>query len=86
MALQPGPLTDAIELAYETEWKAVKPNPLPAAGKDDRRLLFAGVARGVLQYLSDHHDELILTIKAKDQAGQAATFTITGTDLGITTS
>jgi len=86
MALEPGQLTDAIELAYETEWKAIKPNPLPTAGKDDRRLIFAGVARGVLQYLSDHHDELINSINATDQGGQAVTFTVTGTDLGIKTS
>jgi hypothetical protein len=86
VALEPGAMTDAIELGYETEWKLAKPNPLPDAGKDDRRLLFAGIARGVLQYLSDHQNELLVTLKTKDEAGLAATLTVTETDLGITIS
>jgi hypothetical protein len=79
-------MTDAIETAYELEWKKVKPNPLPDAGKDDRRLLFAGVARGVLQYLSDHHNELLTTLKTKDENGLVATLQVTEADLGITIS
>lgn len=86
MALQPGALTNAIESAYEAEWAKAKPNPLPEAGKDDRKLLFAGVARGILQYLSDHHNELITAIKAQDEGGSEVTLQITETDLGITMS
>ena len=79
-------MTDAIEKAYETEWAKVKPNPLPDAGKDDRRLLFAGVARGVLQYLSDHQNELLTTLKTQDDGGAKATFQVLETDLGIDVS
>jgi hypothetical protein len=85
MALEPGSLTDAIETAYETEWAKVKPNPLPDAGKDDRRLLFAGVARGILQYLSDHHDELLTSITTLDESQEQITTQVTGAGLGIST-
>jgi hypothetical protein len=85
MALEPGALTDAIEAAYETEWPKVKSNPLPDAGKEDRRLLFAGVARGILQYLSDHRDELLTSITTVDESQQQITVQVTGLGLGIST-
>lgn len=83
MALQPDAMTDAIETAYAAEWSKVKPSPLPDAGKDDRRLIFAGVARGVLQYLSDHHNELLTTLKVQIEGGDEMTLQVTETDLGI---
>jgi hypothetical protein len=86
MALKPGEMTDAIETGYEAEWAVAKPNPLPDAGKEDRRLLFAGIARGILQYLSDHHNELLTTITTQDEVGTTATLQITETDLGIDVS
>lgn len=86
MALQPNAMTDAIEQAYETEWAKVKPNPLPDAGKDDRRLLFAGVARGVLQYLSDHQSELLATLQTQDDGGVKASFQVLDATLGIDVS
>jgi hypothetical protein len=76
-------MTDTIEAAYAAEWKKVKPNPLPDAGKDDRRLLFAGVARGVLQYLSEHQNELITGLKATGPDNVATAFQVQETDLGI---
>lgn len=77
-------MTDAIEAAYKTEWSKVKSTALPDAGKDDRRLIFAGVARGILQYLHDHQNELLTTLKTKDDNGVQATFQVQETDLGIT--
>jgi hypothetical protein len=46
LPLTPDAMTDAIETACEKELAKAKPNPLPAAGKDDHRLLFAGIAGG----------------------------------------
>jgi hypothetical protein len=76
-------MTDAIEAAYKTEWGKVKSNPLPDAGKDDRRLIFAGVARGILQYLHDHQSELLTTLKTQDDSGVQYNFQVSETDLGI---
>jgi hypothetical protein len=83
MALQPDAMRDAMEAAYELEWPKVKPNPLPGTGKDDRLLLFAGVARGLLQYLSDHHNELLTSLTTQDDSGVQATYQVQETDLGI---
>jgi hypothetical protein len=51
-------LAEEIDNALKMEWLAIKKQPLPDAGKDDRRLLFAAIAQGVLNYLLDHSAEL----------------------------
>lgn len=50
-------LTEAIEHALKMEWLAVKGESLPETGAEDRRLLLAAIAQGVLDYLKDHQDE-----------------------------
>jgi hypothetical protein len=51
-------LTGAIDAAFESEWSVARPgDALGSTGRDDRRVLFAAVARGVLAYLRDHKDE-----------------------------
>jgi hypothetical protein len=82
MALRPGELTDRIEAAFEAEWQRTKSIPLPAAGGEDRRLLFAAVARGVLGYLKDHEDELFRTITLRD-VGEDKAWTVTDANLDI---
>jgi hypothetical protein len=86
MSLTPSALTDAIEAGYELEWKNKKPNPLPESGTEDRRLLFAGIARGILQYLYDHHDELVTTITTQDSGGGQTTLDVVAANLGIDVS
>jgi hypothetical protein len=81
--LTPDALTDAIESAYEKEWKKKKSNPLPDAGKDDRRLLFAGVARGILEYLAANPTQILTSIKAADDAGVAYSLQVSETDWNI---
>lgn len=83
MALTPNDMTDAIEAAYEKEWAKAKPNPLPAMGKDNRRLLFAGIARGILEYLAGKQTEFLTSIKAKDPAGVQTTYQVLETDFNI---
>ena len=85
MALQPDGLTDAIESAYELEWSKKKPNPLAGAGEEDRRLLFAGVARGVLQYLADHQNEFLISLNGQDEGGAQISLQVQQTGLGIST-
>ena len=52
---------EAIENALKMEWLAVKGEALPDTGQDDRRLLFAAIAQGVLDYLKDRQDDFSLT-------------------------
>jgi hypothetical protein len=83
MALNVNELTAAIEAGFDREWTAAKGTPAPSAGKEDRRIMFAAVARGVLQYLKAQQDELLGSLTARDQNGVSYTFEVESTDLGI---
>jgi hypothetical protein len=83
MALNVNGLTAAIEAGFEREWQAAKGTPAPSAGQADRRIMFAAVARGVLQYLEDHQNELLRTITARQQGGESVAYTVVAADLGI---
>ena len=64
-SLEDGALTDSLALAIEEEFAAVyngvKNAPLPPTARKDMRLLFVGVARGVLRYLHEHEAGNIMT-------------------------
>ena len=50
---------EPIEAAMQDEWQTVKGKPLPAPlGREDRRILFVAIARGVLKYLHDHQIDI----------------------------
>jgi hypothetical protein len=52
-------LTGAIDAAFDAEWGSARPgDALGTVGRNDRRVLFAAVARGVLAYLHAHKDEI----------------------------
>jgi hypothetical protein len=56
-----------IEKAMQNEWLAVKGTALPSGpGDEDRKILFAAVAQGVLKYLYDHSAD-ISTIATGDE-------------------
>jgi hypothetical protein len=55
-----------IEDAMQEEWQAARGEPLPQPGAEDRRILFAAVAKGVLRYLHEHRDDLISTRRIAD--------------------
>jgi hypothetical protein len=46
-----GSLTEAMEQAFASEWFAVKNEELPGGGEQERKILFAAVAQGLLNYL-----------------------------------
>jgi hypothetical protein len=85
MPLIPSELTDAMQEAFKTEWAAAKKTPMPEAGGQDRRLLFAAVARGLLEYVAAHQAEALQTITFEDVAGQSVKHTVTDTAINITT-
>jgi hypothetical protein len=61
-----GSLAEAMEQAMREEWLAVKGVALPDQGRDDRRLLFVAVARGLFVYLKANEDELMNEIRLRD--------------------
>ncbi|MGH8636741.1 MAG: hypothetical protein ACREUZ_06345 [Burkholderiales bacterium] len=55
-------LAAEMEAAMKAEWLAVKGEPLPSpTGEEDRKIMFVAIARGLLQYLQDHRDEIFTT-------------------------
>ncbi len=60
-ALNPGDdsMTALIEQAMQEEWAAAYPGKsLPDAGRQDRLVMFAAIAKGVLRYLHRHQDSI----------------------------
>jgi len=78
-------LTDAIQAAFAQEWQVIKGGSPPNVGTEDRRLLFAAVARGLLQYLEDHEDELMTRITFDDSGQDRETHTVVSASLDIDT-
>lgn len=62
-------LASYIDQAMKNEWQLVKGEALPTgAGAEDRKILFAAIAQGVLKFLADHGSDLI-TSDASGDAG-----------------
>ena len=60
-------LAEYIDTAMQHEWQAVKGEPLPTSqGSDDRKILFAAIAQGVLKFLLDHRVDLVTTDDSAD--------------------
>jgi len=51
-------MTALIEQAMQDEWTAVYGKPLPDNGKQDRLVMFAAIAKGVLGYLHQNQDSI----------------------------
>lgn len=49
-------LAAEMEAAFETAWAKYQDEPLRAAGRTERQLLFSAVAQGLLRYLRDNDD------------------------------
>ena len=51
-----GSMAQAIETEYEAIWNSLKEEPLPNEGREDRRMLFVAIARGVMKHLEHFRD------------------------------
>jgi hypothetical protein len=67
VALEPVALTEAMMQALRVEWQAARGGPLPDAGAEDRRLLFAAVARGLLTQLAAEQDSLVRDVELRTE-------------------
>ena len=83
MSLNPSELIAAMENAFGQAWQTSKGSPLPQAGAEDRRLLFEGVARGLLHFIDDHQDEVLTEITFHEVGEDAQAHTVVGTKFDI---
>jgi hypothetical protein len=66
-----------IEKAMQNEWLAVKGTSLPGGpGDEDRKILFAAVAQGLLKYLYDHRADIATLTAGSDSHKHTADFTV----------
>ncbi len=82
MALTRAGLLGAIETAFAKEWQDAKGAPPSAQGAEDRRILFAAVARGLLAYLDAAGDDALSELSVKE-ASVDRTLTVTKTTWDI---
>jgi hypothetical protein len=66
-----GSMSAAIERAFAAEVMGAKLADLPAAGKDDRAMLFNAIAQGVLAYLRAHEDDLTIALSGLSSGATA---------------
>jgi hypothetical protein len=57
-----------LDKAMQNEWQARKGEELPkdGPGAEDRKILFAAIAQGVLKFLADHGGDLVTTDESGD--------------------
>jgi len=70
-SIDDGTLTAFIGAAMREEWLLARGEVLPddGPGAQDRRILFAAVAKGVLRYLYEHRGDLVTTLEHLEGLG-----------------
>ncbi len=87
MAIKAGTLADftgsmaqAMENALEEEYQRLKGEAMPAMGREDRQLMFAAIAQGVVRHLKDNHDafKVAVTVDGEPGSGKVDALNTTG--------
>jgi hypothetical protein len=76
-------LTDRIEQEFASVYAQSKGAPLPGVGGDDRRMLFAAVAGGVLAYLKANEDSVIDSLTVQEAGLDKKTLSVVEASLDI---
>jgi hypothetical protein len=83
MSIQASGLLTELENAFADQFQKAKGVPIPQAGSEDRRILLAAVAAGLLRYLANHQGELIESFHLSIDGGTPANYTVSDTSLDI---
>jgi len=78
-------MAQAMDDAMVDAYQKLKGSALPDKGKDDRRMLFVAVARGLLTYLKDHENEIFAAMKLTPGGGVAIDNQVNSVSLNIVT-
>ena len=76
-------MAKAIDEAMADVYLKLKGKALPEEGKEDRRLLFVAIARGVLKYFESHESELLSHLTVTHKIGPSIGHNVSGLDLNI---
>lgn len=82
-------LADSMALAMDDAmadaYQKLKGSALPDKGKDDRRMLFVAIARGLLTYLQNHENDTIAAMNLTPNGGVAFDSQVNSVSLNIVT-
>ena len=81
MALIASELADAMVAQLDEAWQIVKGEPFPGGSRDDARIMFLAIARGLLIYMEQHQNDTVSSITLS--GGSAVN--VTALNLNITT-
>lgn len=62
MALVATDLADTMVNQLDEAWQQVKGEPFPGGDRNDARIMFLAVARGLLLYLEAHQNDMVNSI------------------------
>src|SRR4051795_6626671 len=79
-------LADAIDAALRAEWSAAKGEPLPAAGAEDRRILCAAIAQGIVDWLKERQGDFIVSLTGTIPANLGVSFALDAPALTVSRS
>ncbi len=89
MPLKPDDMADAMLTALPQAWEDVKGVAFPGGSKDDQKVLFRAIARGLLKYLKNNQNEIMNTIDLvvpPGPGGTDVTYTVNAVDLNTDSS
>ncbi|MGB5453265.1 MAG: hypothetical protein WBN00_14325 [Sedimenticolaceae bacterium] len=66
-------MAEAMEQALAQEYQKLKNEGLPDMGEDDRRMLFAAIAQGVVRHLKDNLTAFAISVETTQVTGEAGT-------------
>ena len=81
MALVANDLANAMVDQLDEAWQIVKGEPFPGGSRDDARIMFLAVARGLLIYMEQHQNDAVSTIAL----GGGSAVNVTSLNLNIQT-
>ena len=63
MSLVARDLANEMASQLDEAWAEVKGEPFPGGSRDDSRVMFLAIARGLLIYLESHKTDMVRTIR-----------------------
>ena len=70
MALIASEMADAMVDQLDEAWQQVKGEPFPGGSREDARIMFLAVARGLLIYMEAHQNDTITSIALSGGSAQ----------------
>ena len=64
-------MAESMELALAQEYQKLKNEALPDMGREDRRMLFAAIAQGVVRHLKDNLMAFSIEVETTQVTGEA---------------